>query len=159
KTLHGAFVLRRIRNDQPDDRVAIEHATIDWVAARGLPAPAPMTPTCDQARVHDDALPPTCVRVVDASSGATEESRWVLFPFTAGSRIPRGMLNAAHAAALGDMHGRLHALLHDHPRSADARFEMTWSVERSATMLERIEEIARSSDASAEALEGIAIQR
>src|SRR5262245_36449798 len=95
QTDRGAFVLRRIRDDQPDANVANEHQTIGWVAARGIPVPTPVTPTIADARPPDGELPPTCIRIESVGSkGATEPSRWALFPFVDGRRIARGELRA-----------------------------------------------------------------
>lgn len=159
RTNRGAFVLRRIRIDQPDARVALEHETIRWVAAHGIPAPEPLLPI-DDARIPNDELPSTCARIQSsATNGAAEVGRWVLFPFVEGGHVARGSLRTAEAAALGDMHGRLHALLRDHPRSAGASFDMHWSPEQSAALLERIETIARSEHAPTDVIDGIALQR
>jgi len=160
RTDGGAFVLRRIRDDQPDARVAFEHDTLRWVAAQGFPVATPIAPSVASSRRPADELPATCVRLEPSDArGETERGRWALFPFVEGRFVRRGALRTTEAATLGDMHGRLHAALRDHPRSADARFDMQWSAEQSAAALERIEHIARSRDASAEALEGIALQR
>jgi len=160
RTERGPFVLRRIRDDQPDAQVALEHETIRWVGARGMPVPVPLTPIVDAARTAGDELPETCIRIEsDGSDGATEVSRWALFPFVDGRRVRRGYLDESRAAALGDVHGRLHALLHEHPRTCEATFTMQWSVEQSAAALGRIDSAARASGASAEALDGIALQR
>src|SRR5262245_852796 len=72
RTDRGAFVLRRIRDDQPDARVADEHDTVVWAASRGIPAPTPVMPATADARTAGDDLPPTCVRIESVDpTGAT----------------------------------------------------------------------------------------
>jgi Ser/Thr protein kinase RdoA (MazF antagonist) len=159
QTNRGEFVLRRIRDDQPDASVAIEHETIRWIAARGVPVPLPSL-LSEIAIATETELPPTCVRLeTPGPNGATEMSRWVLFPFVEGRRVGRDTLAATEAATLGDAHGRLHALLREHPRSRSAKFGMQWSAQQSAAMLERVEAVIRSNGATGDALEGVILQR
>jgi homoserine kinase type II len=88
-TDRGVFYLRVYRNADRDT-VAREHALIGHVAASGLPAVSPIATTTGTTIVQIDACPAA------------------LFCEASGQQCPRAALNLEHAAAAGEMLGRLH---------------------------------------------------
>jgi Ser/Thr protein kinase RdoA (MazF antagonist) len=155
QTQLGPKVLRRIRVDQPDERVRGEHETIAWVHERGLPVTVPMTPSFPSD--EPGGLPDTCVRL--QGRGDADFTLWALFDFIDGDVPPCGRLSASQADALGDIHGRLHDTLAEHPRSAGASFSMEWSFEHSDRLLQLSLGAARKASAPTTVLEAMELQR
>jgi Ser/Thr protein kinase RdoA (MazF antagonist) len=79
-----------------------EHRAIDWAAEQGLPVVRPLR------SLAGETLVPAAGRIV------------AMFPWVAGRAPRRGHLTVGQAAALGAMHGRLHAVLADY-RDPDRR--------------------------------------
>ena len=118
-TDRGPLFLRLHRRSRPMERLRREHRVIHWAAARGLPVVPPL-------RAHSgDTLEQVDGRVVAA------------FPWIEGASPRRGHLTADQAAAMGDMHGRLHAALADYDDAILPWFWGAWQsdVGRSAELL------------------------
>ena len=113
-TPEGSWFLRRYRDNLPTARIAGEHELIAWAAARGVPTPVPV-PSDEHRTIAEQ-----------------RESRWAVFPWVSGAVQARGSLTRPQARALGEVHGRLQAVLAMHPSSQDALPEMRWDRERSA---------------------------
>ncbi len=125
RTAAGRFFLRRCRSNLETERIAGEHELIRWAAARGVPAPMPRP------------LPG------GGSLLLVGEERWVLFPWAEGGPRPRGSLSPAASEALGAEHGRVQAVLSDHPESAGAKFRQRWDKAASLRDLESLITLAR----------------
>ena len=151
----GRRLLRGIRADQSDAAIANEHAAIAWAGARGIPVALSQRrqrePATQRAGTSVSDAPDTCVTLPDGS-------RWALFPFIAGHLPVRGALAAGAVAALGDMHGRLHATLAAHPQSAGATFTMQWSRASSIAALANVEDAARTARAAPKVIDAIVLQ-
>ncbi len=155
----GPRVLRRIRDDQADHRIGLEHETIQWVADRGIPTARPILPTAAHSHDSNRLLPETCVLLTSGNADKSPGSRWALFPHVEGHVPIRGALSTAEAAALGDMHGQIHATLSSSPHSESAGLSMQWSADQSAAGLRQVEGAARAQNAGRAVLDAIALQR
>lgn len=158
QTQRGPKVLRRIRDDQPDANVCLEHETIIWMHQRALPVALPIAPTLPSDPT-DAGLPTTCIRLRRRSEAESEPGRWALFDFIKGAIAPRSQLSRVQASALGDMHGRLQRALAKHPRSSTASFTMQWSTEQADRVLHQSHIAAEQANAPSVVLEGINLQR
>src|SRR5688572_17640015 len=125
----GAYFLRCVRANLETERIVGEHALVQWVADRGIPAPVAI-PTRDGATIALVGEP-------------GEERRWALLPWMPGDPVERGTLNRAQARSVGAIHGRIQGVLADHPDSKDARMLMRWDKAQSLGLLDRLVEAAR----------------
>ena len=151
-TPSGKQVLRSIRPDQPALAIAAEHAAIAWAGARDIPVAQPLRRRIDaQLARAGGELPDSCVVLADGS-------RWAAFPFIVGRLPVRGAVTERQVAALGDMHGRLHAVLAIHPQSSGARFAMRWDRAGSCAVLAAAENAARAARAEPQVIAAIALQ-
>jgi Ser/Thr protein kinase RdoA (MazF antagonist) len=92
-TDRGPLFVRFHRPNRAIERLRREHRAIDWAAAQRLPVVRPLR------SLDGQTLVPAAGRIV------------AVFPWVAGRSPRRGQLTVGQAAALGDMHGRLHAVL------------------------------------------------
>lgn len=106
ETPDGPVFARRWRGGMTVDRVNEEHGLLRWVAERGVPIVQPRL-TKSGASVFD-----------------LDGVLWSVFPWVEGRTTVRGSIDVADAGALGEMHGRVHAVLAEHPISQGA----PWSV-------------------------------
>ncbi|HEX6031376.1 MAG TPA: phosphotransferase [Tepidiformaceae bacterium] len=120
----GRYFLRCYRSNLETERIAGEHALVEWVAERDVPAA-------------------TAIRTADGGTVVEVEGRrWALFPWMPGRPIPRGELPPAAARSLGEVHGRIQAVLAEHPESRAARMAMRWDRAQSLVALEHVISIA-----------------
>jgi Ser/Thr protein kinase RdoA (MazF antagonist) len=96
-TDRGAVFLRFHRRNRSIERLRREHRAIHWAAEQGLPVVPPL-PAADGE---------TLIRVGDRVVAA--------FPWVDGRSPRRRALTVRQAAALGGMHGRLHAVFAAYP--------------------------------------------
>ncbi len=120
----GDYVLRCHRDNLETERIEGEHALLEWVVERDIPAPAPVPARSGQTLIEGGG------------------HRWSLARRLPGRHVARGALTAAQARALGEMHGRLQSLLASHPESEDARMTLQWDIESSKRALARLVELA-----------------
>src|SRR4029079_18167860 len=73
--------------------------------------------------------------------------------------VERGRLSPAQARALGEAHGRLQAVLAEHPDSKGARMSMRWDKGQSLALLEELQRTAVGRRAPAIVHDGLAKQR
>ena len=139
-TAAGPVFVRLHREGFNAARVRAEHDILDFVRARGIPAPRPLSTTSGHT-------------TVDTPAGT-----WSVYPWLEGEHPVRGELGPLRAAALGDMHGRIHAVLATHPASARASFTMAWDRDQSLETLARIAAAATARGAEAWIREGITLQ-
>src|SRR5687767_1944554 len=100
ETSAGPMFVRKHRADRRIANVRAEHALVEWMAERGLPV-VPALPGLDGDTV--------CL---------VADSVWAVFPWVEGRPPVRPAITAAQAHAVGEMHGRIHAVLSAHPLSA-----------------------------------------
>jgi Ser/Thr protein kinase RdoA (MazF antagonist) len=145
ETGEGVYFLRCVRANLETERIVGEHELVAWVAGRGVPAPVPI---------------PTAAGETIALVGASgEERRWVLSPWMPGAPVERGTLSAAQAHSLGAMHGRIQAVLADHPASEGARMLGRWDKRQSLDLLDRCIATAKERREAEWIVEGIETQR
>lgn len=141
ETGEALWFLRCYRSNLETERIAGEHELVAWAAERGVPAPVPIASAGGETIV------------------AVGDRRWAFLPWMPGAPVQRGTLSAAQARSLGEMHGRVQAVLAGHPESAGARMMMRWDKEQSLGLLERLVAKARERDEPALVVEGIEQQR
>jgi homoserine kinase type II len=130
-TSRGRFVLRgyRHREREPVER---EHAVIEHVRARGLPAVAPL-PLLGGSRGSHASRDHTILE--------RDGRFYALFPWARGWQVPRAALGPAEAAAMGAFLARLHRALADFPADRVSIPRRSYAFTRSKT-LARIDELA-----------------
>lgn len=136
ETTGGRMFLRRHRDGLSLAAVAHEHEIIRWAGERGLPVVMPL-PTASGTSVIDVA-------------GA----RWSLFPWVEGRQLVRGRISLAAAYALGDLNGRVHAVLAGYPAQGEAS-RITWDTKDSRTALRGLEAAIVAQGGAAEVLDGV----
>jgi homoserine kinase type II len=104
ETESGALFLR-INEGKSLDDVVREAAIVSYVAARGVPTPAPLTSTTGQPFV------------------LWQEQIVSVFPWIAGRTLDRAALTPAHAAAVGGALAALHQAGADFPDHRPGRYE------------------------------------
>ena len=141
ETSTGTVFVRRHRPELDIDRIAGEHAVIDFAATHGIPVAKPLQ------------------REGGVTTFASRAGTWAVFPWVEGRTATRGQITAAQAHVLGALHGRIHAAFATHPASAGAQFTMRWDKGQSLAILEKVAGLAaeRRMEASVEA--AIAFQR
>lgn len=139
-TAGGAVFVRLHREGFTAGRVRAEHDILDFVRARGIPVPRPLSTTSGQT-------------TVDTTAGT-----WSAYPWLEGEHPVRDELGPRRAAALGEMHGRIHGVLATHPASPGASFTMAWARDHSLETLARIDAAAAARGAEPWIREGIALQ-
>ncbi|HMS60434.1 MAG TPA: phosphotransferase, partial [Tepidiformaceae bacterium] len=139
-TAGGAVFVRLHREGFTAGRVRAEHDILDFVRARGIPVPRPLSTTSGHT-------------TVDTTAGT-----WSVYPWLEGEHPVRGELGTRRAAALGEMHGRIHGVLATHPASPGASFTMAWDRDHSLETLARIDAAAAARGADPWIREGIALQ-
>ncbi|MBI2766055.1 MAG: phosphotransferase [Chloroflexi bacterium] len=140
-TSGGPIFLRCYRQDLETERIAGEHALLEWAAARGVPAPLPR-------------------RTFDGNTILTRAAeRWAVFPWIGGATIPRGSFWPAQARALGRAHGLTQAVLATHPASEHAVMPQRWDKGRSLTLLAQLVSDARAQGIAPWIVAGIVRQR
>jgi Ser/Thr protein kinase RdoA (MazF antagonist) len=105
ETDRGPRFVRFHRPSRTLVRLRREHRVIEWAGRQGLPAVRPLVSR------HGDTLLELAGRLV------------AVFPWVDGGHLQRTKLTAAQAFAMGDMHGRVHAVL---ARYADADLPWFW---------------------------------
>lgn len=141
QTASGRFFLRCYRANLESERIAGEHRLVQWVGARGIPVATPV------AALDGERL---------VSVG---EDRWALFPWVHGLAVGRGALSSTRATALGEMHGRVQAVLATHPDSKTAQLSMLWDKQQSLAALEHLVAIGKQRGVEDWITEGMERQR
>lgn len=140
-----AVFARCYRADLDTARIEREHSIIAWVAARDIPAIAPLT------------------LEGGATSVLVDGERWALFTWIAGRNPDRGAITATEAAAMGNVHGQIQHALASHPESRGQTLadldQLGWDTEISIDTLQRLEEVARDREESKQLLDALAFQR
>jgi Ser/Thr protein kinase RdoA (MazF antagonist) len=115
----GPFFVRFHRRSRSMERLRREHRVIHWAAEHGLPVVPPLR---DRA---GETLAEVGGRVV------------AVFPWIDGASLQRGRVTVPQAAAMGGMHGRLHAALADYADETLPWFWGAWQpdVGRAADLL------------------------
>ena len=139
-TAETVFV-RRHRPELDVDRIAGEHAVIDFAATHGIPVAKPLK------------------REGGTTTFVSRAGTWAVFPWVDGRTATRGQITAAQAHVLGEMHGRIHAAFARHPASAGARFGMRWDKDQSLAVLEKVAGLAAERHMELSVREAIAFQR
>jgi len=139
-TASGPVFARRWRREVTAEQVMAEHELLGWVAARGIPV----------VRPYGAAGAETVVEV--------EGTMWSLLPWVEGRTTVRGQITAADANALGEMHGRIHAVLAEHPASAGASTQLLWDTASSLADLILVRQVAVEGGAAQEVVAGIDLQ-
>lgn len=137
RTADGAIFLRLHRPDHGLERILAEHDVLAFVAARAIPVPLPMR------------------TAAGATVFAGESGIWSAYPWIEGTLVAPHALGMDQAAALGDMHGRIHAALAGHPASTNATFEMTWDRQQSLAVLATCAHAARDQGVASWIVEAI----
>jgi homoserine kinase type II len=141
QTASGRFFLRCYRSNLESDRIAGEHRLLEWVETRGIPVAVP-------------------IRTVSGEELLLQgDERWALFPWMDGVNLERGRLSTAQATALGEMHGRVQAVLAAHPESDAACLSMRWDKAQSIDLLNRLVAAGRERGVEAWITDGIERQR
>ncbi len=125
-------------------RIQHEHSIIAWVAARDIPAVAPLT----------------------LEGGTTslllDGEHWALFPWITGRNPDRGAITATEAVTMGDVHGQVQHALASHPESRGQTLadldQLGWDTEISIDTLQRLEAAARDREDGERLLDTLAFQ-
>lgn len=127
ETSGGARFVRLHRSDVTAEAIRLEHRAMRWAGGRGIPVVLPL-PTSDGATFH--------------SLGGR---LWSVFPWLEARRLQRGAINAAEAAVLGEMLGRLDAALASFPDDGVAAYggSRRWSTEGALDELVAISALTR----------------
>jgi homoserine kinase type II len=135
------YFLRCYRSNLETERIMGEHALLEWVAQREIPAAVPIS-TADGGSVVE-----------------VDGRRWALFPWMPGQPFPRGELSPVAARSLGAVHGRIQAVLAQHPESHAATMGMRWDKAQSLGALARVISIAEGRAEADWVLDGLRRQR
>lgn len=136
----GPVFARRWRMGLTHEQIQAEHELLEWVSARGIPVARPLT-----SRGGDTVL-------------EIEGASWSLFPWVDGRTTIRGEIGPEDAKALGEMHGRIHAVLAPHPASTGASTQLPWDTASSLADLVVVRQVAINGGAPRETVEGIDLQ-
>jgi len=140
-TTTGAVFVRRHRADRERQHIDGEHEIIAFAAAHAIPVSAPLPAASGSTIVDHDG------------------SAWAVFPWVNGRTPQRGEVTAAEAYALGEMHGRIHAVFATHPGSVGAAFQMRWDKDETLGLLARCIELARERREAEDIQQALAFQR
>jgi homoserine kinase type II len=140
ETTSGPVFARRWRTGLMVEQIRAEHELLEWVTARGIPASRPFE-TRDGATVLDE-----------------EGANWSVFPWVEGRTTVRGEIGPDDAKVLGEMHGRIHAVLAEHPASVGDAGQLPWDTAESLADLVTVRKVAVERGTPQEVVEGIDLQ-
>jgi Ser/Thr protein kinase RdoA (MazF antagonist) len=140
ETTSGPVFARRWRTGHAAGQIRAEHELLNWVAARGIPAIRPF-----KSRDGDTVMD-------------VEGANWSLFPWVEGRTTVRGEIGTDDARALGEMHGRIHAVLAEHPMSGGEAGQLPWDTAESLADLVTVRQVAVERGTPREVVEGIDLQ-
>jgi Ser/Thr protein kinase RdoA (MazF antagonist) len=85
-------------------------------------------------------------------------ANWSLFPWVRGRTLVRGKIKPTDANSLGEMHGRIHAVLSRHPASGDPPVLVPWDTGSSLADLALVRAAAEDAGALGEVVDAIDFQ-
>ena len=141
ETAAGTVFVRRHRPELDVNRIAGEHAVIDFAATHGIPVAKPLK------------------REGGATTLVSRAGTWAVFPWVDGHVPVRGAVTPAQAYALGEMHSRIHAAFAKHPASHGATFQMRWDKAETLALLATCIGLARERHEPAVVQHAMAFQR
>ncbi|MFN0145285.1 MAG: phosphotransferase enzyme family protein [Dehalococcoidia bacterium] len=128
ETDQGHRCVRLFRPDKPRDLAEAEHRLIAWAGDHGIPVCRPLAALTGE----------TVVSVGDRLAA--------VFPWLEHRPLQRGEVTVAEAAVLGDLQGRIQALLvgyRDPVLEARGRSEVEWDTDQSIAALSRVDDVIR----------------
>lgn len=134
----GPRFLRRHREEVSAERILEEHALIAWVGERAVPVARP-----EVAR--------TGATVIESEDGGL----WALYPWIGGAPPVRGAASSPEAFAAGEMHGRLHRTLAEHPAPGEPAGGYEFETAASIEQLQRVLAVATARGAAGWILDGL----
>lgn len=140
ETTSGPVFARRWRTGHPAEQIRAEHELLEWVSARDIPAVQPF-----KSRDGDTVMD-------------IEGANWSLFPWVGGRTTVRGEIGPDDAEALGEMHGRIHAVLAEHPGSSGEAGQLPWVTAESLADLVMVRRVAVERGTPQEVIDGIDLQ-
>ncbi len=114
ETGDGSLFLKCHRSSRTPDRLAREQAALTWAGERGVPVAAPLPSPAGETLVEH------------------EGRWWSLYPWLDGRTYQRGSIGLDEASLLGELQGRLHRVLSEHPVDGlPPNSELSWDTNAS----------------------------